>query len=189
MVTEPVRCVVPVFAATVTLALPDPVAAPLTASHAALLDEVQAQDVPVVTATLVVSPPAGEVRLDGLMANVQAGAPACVTVNVWPAIVSVPVRVVVPAFAATTTLTLPLPVPVMPAPTLSHAALLAVLQVQRLVVVTATLVVSPPAGEVRLAGAIVYAQAVAPAWVTVKVWPAMATVPVRAEVAVFWATA
>ena len=40
------------------------------------------------------------------------GAPACVTVKVWPPIVSVPVREVVPALAATLKLTVPLPVPV-----------------------------------------------------------------------------
>jgi hypothetical protein len=188
IVTDPVRWVVPVFAATVTLADPEPVAAPLTPSHDALLDEVHAHDPPVLTATLVVSPPAGDVRVAGLMLNEHAGAPACVTVNVRPAIVIVPVRCEVLAFAATTTLTLPLPVPVMPELTVSHEALLVVLHVHRLVVVTATTVVSPPAGELRLTGEIVYEQAVAAACVTVKVWPAIVMVPVRVDVAVFCAT-
>ena len=44
--------------------------------------------------------------------NVQAGAPAaaCVTVSVWPAIVTVPVRAL-PVFADALIVTVPLPVP------------------------------------------------------------------------------
>ena len=68
------------------------------------------------------------------------------TENVWPAIVTEPVRCA-PVLAATATLTLPLPVP--PALTVSQAALLVELQAQVLAVVTATLVVSPAAGELR----------------------------------------
>ena len=67
----------------------------------ALLVAVQLQPVPAVTVTVPVVA-TDEVRLEdvGEMVNVQ-GAPACVTVNVWPPIVSVPVREVVLVLAAT----------------------------------------------------------------------------------------
>jgi len=70
-------------------------------SHVALLTAVQLQPVPAVTVTVPVAA-TDVVKFDevGEIANVQ-GAPACVTVNVWPAIVSVPVREVVLVFAAT----------------------------------------------------------------------------------------
>ena len=66
-----------------------------------LLVAVQLQPVPAVTVTVPVVA-ADVVRLEdvGAMVNVH-GAPACVTVKVLPAIVIVPVRDVVPVFAAT----------------------------------------------------------------------------------------
>ena len=81
--------------------MPLPLAPALIVSQAALLVAVQLQPVPAVTATLPVVA-ADVVRFDevGEIVNVQ-GAPACVTVNVLPAIVIVPVRDVVPALAAT----------------------------------------------------------------------------------------
>ena len=76
------------------------------------------------------------------------------TVKVWPAMVIVPLRWA-PVLAATATLTLPSGrVPVAPLLTVSHAALLVALQAQVLPAVTATLVASPAAGEVRVVGAI-----------------------------------
>ena len=57
--------------------------------------------------------------------------------------------------AATATLTVPLPVPLPPALTVSHAALLVELHAQVLPAVTATLAVSPAAGEFRFDGAMV----------------------------------
>jgi hypothetical protein len=81
--------------------LPLPDAPAVTVIHASLLTAVQLQPVPAVTVTepVVVADVA---RLDeaGLMVNVQ-GAPAWVTVKVWPPIVIVPLRDVVPALAAT----------------------------------------------------------------------------------------
>ena len=67
----------------------------------ALLTAVQLQPVPAVTVTVPVAA-TDVVKLDdvGEMVKVQ-GAPACVTVKVWPPIVIVPVRDVVLAFAAT----------------------------------------------------------------------------------------
>ena len=67
----------------------------------ALLVADQLQPVPAVTPTVPVAA-ADVARLDeaGLIVNVH-GAPACVTVKVWPPIVIVPVREVVPVLAAT----------------------------------------------------------------------------------------
>ena len=81
--------------------MPLPLAPALIVSHDALLVAVQLQPVPAVTATLPVVA-ADVVRFDdvGEIVKVQ-GAPACVTVNVFPPIVIVPVREVVPALAAT----------------------------------------------------------------------------------------
>ena len=69
MVIVPVRCT-PASAATATLTvpLPVPVVPLLTVSHAALLVAPQAQVLPAVTLTLVVSPAAGEVRVVGAIA-------------------------------------------------------------------------------------------------------------------------
>jgi hypothetical protein len=147
------RCAVPVFAATTTLTLALPVLPDPTLSHAALLVVVQAQVLPAVTATVTDSPAAGELRLLGAIPNVQ-GRPSCVTVNVWPAMVIVPVRCAVPVFAATMMPTVPLPVPVAPEPIVNHAALLVVLQAQVLPAVTPIATGSPAAGEVRLVGEI-----------------------------------
>ena len=67
----------------------------------ALLTAVQPQPVPAATVTVPVVA-ADDARLDdaGEIVNVH-GAPACVTVKVWPPIVIVPVREVVPVLAAT----------------------------------------------------------------------------------------
>jgi hypothetical protein len=75
-----------------------------------------------------------------------------VTERVRPAIVTVPMRDVVAVFGATVTLTVPLPEPDPPAVIESHPAPLAALQVQPLPAVTDTAMVSPAAGEVRVAG-------------------------------------
>ena len=66
-----------------------------------LLAAVQLHPVPAVTVTVPVAA-ADVARFDdvGEMLNVQ-GAPACVTVKVFPAMVSVPLREVVPVFAVT----------------------------------------------------------------------------------------
>jgi len=81
--------------------LPLPDAPALMVSQASLLAAVQLQPVPAVTVT-VPAVATDVVRFDeaGAIVNVQ-GAPAWVTVNVWPPIVMVPMRDVVPAFAVT----------------------------------------------------------------------------------------
>ena len=64
------------------------------------LEAVQLQFDDVVTVTVPVPPLAGKVWLDGEIVNVH-GAAGCVTVNVCPAMVMVPVRDDVAVFAAT----------------------------------------------------------------------------------------
>ena len=82
--------------------MPLPLAPAVTVSQlVALLTAVQLQPVPAVTVTVpVVAPDDARVDEVGAIVNVH-GAPACVTVKVWPPIVIVPVRDVVPVFAAT----------------------------------------------------------------------------------------
>jgi len=81
--------------------LPLPLAPALIVIHASLLTAVQLQPVAAVTVTVPVVATA-DVRFDeiGAIVNVH-GAPACVTVNVCPPMVIVPVRDVVPVLAAT----------------------------------------------------------------------------------------
>jgi hypothetical protein len=75
-------------------------------------------------------------------------AAACVTVNVAPAIVSVPVRPVVPVLAATLKPTVPDPDPDAPPVTVIHAALLTALHAQPAPAVTVLLPVPPAAVSV-----------------------------------------
>ena len=67
------------------------------------------------------------------------GAPACVTVTVWPAIVTVPVRGAVPAFAVTENCAEPAPVALLPAVIVIQEALLVDVQPQPVLVLTVTL--------------------------------------------------
>ena len=129
IVSVPVRLDATVFAATLnpTVPLPEPVAPPVNVIQAALLAAVHAHPVEAVTLLLPVPPAAVKDCVVGEMAGAQAAA-ACVTVNVAPAIVSVPVRLVVTVFAATSNVTEPFPDPVAPPVTVIHAALLAAVQ-------------------------------------------------------------
>jgi len=110
--------------------------------------------------------------------------PACVTVNVCPATVSVPVRELVPVFAAALKVTDPLPVPLAPAVTVSQVAVLVAVQVQPAAAVTAVDPDPPEVGTVALVGEIDVVHD-NPAWLTMNVWPATVIVPVRPEVPVF----
>ena len=103
---------------------------------------------------------------------------ASVTVNAWPAIVTVPVRDAVPAFAATWTDTLPLPLPEAPAVTVIHAALLTADHVHEVLAVTPTVKVPPAELADWLAGEMLKVQPAA-AWVTVNVFPPAVILPVR----------
>jgi hypothetical protein len=97
-------------------------------SHDALLVAVQAQEAAAVTETAAPAPPAAPMDwLVELRDGVQD--PACVTVNVCPAIVSVPVRAL-PGLAAAEIVTLPLPAPAAAPATVSHATLLAAVHEQ-----------------------------------------------------------
>ena len=80
--------------------LPVPLPPDVTVSHVALLVAVQLHVDPAVTATLAAPPADVAFGLVGDTLKVQ-GAPACVTVTVWPATVNVPVRLVVAVLAAT----------------------------------------------------------------------------------------
>ena len=78
-----------------------PVPPALTVIHVALVVAVQAQPVPAVTVIVPVT--AAEVTFAdaGEIVGLQGAAACCVTVNVMPPIVSVPVRDAVEVFAAT----------------------------------------------------------------------------------------
>ena len=78
-----------------------PVPPALTVIHVALLVAVQAQPVPAVTVLVPVT--AAEVTLAdaGEIVGAHGAAACCVTVNVLPPIVRVPLRDVVAVFAAT----------------------------------------------------------------------------------------
>src|SRR5262245_48577260 len=104
MVTVAVRDDVPGLADTVRVTDPllDPDAPEVTTAHETGLDAVQLHPVPAVTLTLIVSPAATAFLLPGLMAVVHVGVdPLWFTVNVCPAIVSVPLRLVLAVFAET----------------------------------------------------------------------------------------
>jgi len=148
----PVRDDVLVFAATLylTVPFPLPLAPALIVIHEmALLVAVQVQPEPAVTLTVPVVA-ADDVRFDdvGEIVNVH-GAAAWVTVNVCPAMLSVPVREVVAVFAPTLYATEPEPLPLAPEVIVIHAALLAAVHVQPVAAVTVTLPVAA-ADVVRL---------------------------------------
>jgi hypothetical protein len=72
--------------------VPVPVLPPVNVSQASLLAAVHWQELAeAVTATLPLDAAAPDDTLVGDSVNVH-GTPACVTVNVWPAIVIVPIR-------------------------------------------------------------------------------------------------
>jgi len=76
--------------------------------------------------------------------TLQGHAPACSIVNVWPAIVIVPVRGAPVAFAWTVNSTVSLPDPLAPFVTVTQAALVAAVHAQPAPAVTVT-VPDPPA--------------------------------------------
>jgi hypothetical protein len=83
---------------------------------------------------------------------VQDDVPACVTVNVSPATVSVPLRWPVPVFGATVKATVPAPLPEAPLVMVIHAALLVPVHAQPVLATTDSEALSPAAGEFRLIG-------------------------------------
>ena len=135
--------------------VPDPVPlAPFVIDiHDTALDAVQLQLAVVVTVT-VAEPPAPVT--DGAVGETVKlhGTPACVTLNVMPAIVSVPLRDVVDVFAAALNVTAPLPVVFGPPPavTVIQDALLVADHEQSVGMVTETTRVPPAAASESLVG-------------------------------------
>ena len=107
-----------------TVPAPLPLAPLVTVSHdVLLLTPVHAQPARVVTVVEPVPPPAATDWLAGNSAYVQDVA-ACVTENVWPPMVIVPVRALVLGFDEALNATVPLPLPLAPLVTVSHDVLL-----------------------------------------------------------------
>ena len=184
----PLRGCVEVLAAALKLTAPDPVPAPpaVTASHDALVAAVHVHPAGVVTVVdpeppaAPTLPPTGEIEY-------EQPTPFWVTVKAWPAIVSVPVRESELLLAATVKPTLPSPVPLAPLAIEIHDAPLLAVQLQPVPAATDAVDESPVAGDVRLVGVTEYEHAAA-VCVTVKLWPAIVSVPVRCDPAVFCAT-
>ncbi|MCU1386108.1 MAG: hypothetical protein JWL71_4805 [Acidobacteria bacterium] len=111
--------------------LPVPDAPLTTVSHGSFAVAVHAHEAADAVTDTDPEPPVSEkIWPAGAIENVQGGAgAACVTVKVWPPIVSVPARAA-PVFAATLKLTVPLPVPDAPPVTVSHPALALAVHVQ-----------------------------------------------------------
>jgi hypothetical protein len=166
-VIEPDRSLPVVLGGTVTDIVPLPV--PLvgrTRIHESLATAVHAQPVVVETLNVFTPPFLPKSTLFGVLYEHDGGggggggggalAAACDTVNVLPAIVSVPVRAV-PVLAAAVKPTVPLPVPLVPDVTVSHDALLVALHRHADWVETATGDPAPPAAAMFwLVGAIEY---------------------------------
>ena len=113
----------------------------------------------------------------GVTAKLQV-APACVTVTVCPAMVTVPVRAEPEVFSAIDSVTVPEPVPLVPPVTVIHDALLTAVHAHPVPAVTPTLPVDVADVTDRLVVDNVNAQTGA-ACDTVKVRPATVIVPVR----------
>jgi hypothetical protein len=98
-----------------------PLAPEVTVIHDALLVADREQPRVPVTDTLTLPPPAGTLVPVGDRLKLQ-GTAFCVTVKVWPAMITVPVREVPAVLAATLRPTVPLPVPLAPEVTVIHDA-------------------------------------------------------------------
>ncbi len=161
-VSVPVRCELLVLGATVKLAepLPEPLAPAVTVIHVTLLSAVHAHPVVVVTVVDPLAPVKATDWLDGEIENVHA-AGFCVTVNVSPAIVAVPVRDCVAVLAEALKFTVPLPLPFAPLVSVSQALLLAAVQAQPDAAATLVDAVPPVATTVRTVGVSVNPQAAA----------------------------
>ena len=128
----------------VTVPVPVPLAPAVTLSQLALLVADQLHPAVVVTVVVPLAPAAATDGLRGATLKPHA-APACVTVNVEPAIVIVPVRGVVAALAGTLKPTVPAPLPVAPEVTVIQEALLTDVQPHPDAAVTVTEPVPAPA--------------------------------------------
>ena len=122
--------------------MPLPLAPAVTVIQPALLVAVQAQPVVAVTVTVPL-PPAAVAFAEGEEIVGTHGVPAWVTVKVEPAIVSVPLRLVLPEFAPAVKVTVPEPVPLAPELTAIHPALLVAVHTHPVPAVT-VLLPEPP---------------------------------------------
>lgn len=180
------RAKVPVFAAIVYVAVPEPVPPPVMVAHVWFEDTLHEQFEAVVTLIVPVAPVGAAVISEGVTENVHV-ALGSLMVKERPAIVSVAVRESVPVLAPALYPTVPDPVPLAPLVMVTHVDPLDAVQLQFDDVVTVTVPVPPLAGSVALVGEMVNVQGAA-GCVTVNVCPAIVIVPVRDVVAVFAAT-
>lgn len=125
---------------------PEPEAPPVTVSHDAPLVAVHEHPAVACIAKLA-APPASPALADVGESAKEHEMPACITVKILPAIVTVPLREL-PLLAATLICTVPLPDPEPPDVTVIHDALLVAVRLHPLVAVTAML--ADPPEDVRL---------------------------------------
>ena len=180
--------------ATVPLPVPD---APLvTVSQGTLAAAVHAHDAAEAVTVVDPVPPVSETDCAvGAIVNVHGGGgggggAAWVTVNVWPAIVRLPLRAV-PVLAAMLNATVPLPVPDAPMVTVSQGTLAAAVHAHDAADAVTVVDPVPPVSDTDCAvGAIVkvHGGGAAAAWVTVNVLPAATIVADRVDVVVLAAT-
>lgn len=173
-------------AAIVTVAEPPP--PPLNVSHGGTPDHVQPHPACVVTFTPVDAAAARSVTVVGDTEYVHVAVAVWVTVNVFPAIVSVPVRDAPLLFVATTNVTVALPRPGPALMIATQATLLAASHGQLASAVTLLLPNPPSDVNDRLEGEIDVVQVDTADCVTVNVVAAIVRVPVRAVVPVLGAT-
>jgi len=126
-----------------------------------LLEAVQLQEPGLVIETLPVAAVPSKVLLAGEIAKPQLVPPVCVTVTVWPATVTVPVREAPPLLSATLKPAVPLPVTLLPDVSVIQPALLAVVHAHVLLVVALTVSVPAVAPKDWLVGDTVKVQPVA----------------------------
>src|SRR6185312_13244974 len=140
-----------------TVPFPEPAAPAVMESHVSLLVAVHVHPIGALTATSLLPPAAAKAVPPGEIVSLQ-GTPSCVALNVLPAIVTLPLRGVMPGFAAAFNVTVPVPDPVDPAVTVIHEALLVAPQVHPASAVTATVLDSPSGAKSFEPGAIVSVQ-------------------------------
>ena len=184
IVTVPLRAASALpAAATVTVALPVPLAAPAIVSHGALAVALQAHDgADAVIATLAVPALAPRFALVGAIVKLHGGgggggAADCAIVNVRPATVTAPERSP-PALAATVNVTVALPLPLVPVSVI-HGTVLDAVQAQLPDAASMRTVPLPPDDPKLSVEALTVNVQFNAACVTVNVWPAIVSVPLR----------
>jgi hypothetical protein len=160
MLTNPERAAPPLDLID-SVELPLPVFEPplVTEMNAALLIALQMQlAADAVTLTVRDPPVASTLALVGESANAHPVPDDCVTVTIWPATITVPVRADDPVLVATSNVTAPLPLPLPPDVIVMNEELLAALHAQPGEVVTVTVTGPPPAMTAGDSGLTVYTQ-------------------------------